>query len=219
MDKKKNLFLESEGDSWFQRNKDYTARDEFVQKDLIIQDVLAILKSPLAPQGKAKVLEIGASNGRRIEWLEKNANVETHGVEPSAAAVDDAMSRGLRMKRGTADSLDHADGTFDIVIFGFCLCMCDGDDLFRIAAEAHRVLKEDGWVIIGDFYSESTVYRDYHHVPGFSTRKMDYRKMFDWHPPYVCFSHKVVDHQRRQFIDDADEWVACSVMRRLPTKP
>jgi SAM-dependent methyltransferase len=214
----KKLFLESEGDSWFRRNKDYLARDEFVKKDLIIQDVLSILASPLAPRGKAKLLEIGASNGRRIEWLEANAELETHGVEPSAAAVEDATARGLRVKRGTADSLDYEDGTFDIVVFGFCLCMCDADDLFRIAAEAHRVVKDGGWIVIGDFYSESTVYRDYHHVPGFATRKMDYRRMFDWHPSYVCFSHKVVDHQNRQFIDEPNEWVASSVMRRLPSK-
>lgn len=216
----KTLFLTSEGDSWYFRNSAVIGSEEFIRADPVVEAVSNILAaSPSAGDSPVpKLLEIGCSSGTRIEWLEKNARIETYGIEPSAAAVETAQARGLRVTRGTADSLGHEDASFDIVVFGFCLYVCDADDLFRIAAEAHRVLKPGGWVIIRDFYARAPVERDYHHVSGAVTRKMDYREMFTWHPDYVCYDHRVRHHSWTSVTDDPNEWSACSVLRRLPAK-
>jgi len=103
---------------------------------------------------------------------------------------------------------------FDIVVFGFCLYLCDREDLFRIAQEADRVLKPDGWLIIHDFFAKTPTRREYHHKPGLFSYKMDYRRLFDWHPAYTCFSDELNHHGRREFTDDPQEWVATSVLRK-----
>jgi len=92
--------------------------------------------------------------------------------------------------------------------------LCDRQDLFRIAQEANRVLKSDSWLVINDFYAPHPIKREYHHKPGVYSYKMDYRQLFSWHPAYTCFAHKVTFHGRNEFTDEAQEWVATSVMRK-----
>jgi hypothetical protein len=86
--------------------------------------------------------------------------------------------------------------------------------LFRIAAEADRVLKPNGWIVIHDFYSPTFVKREYHHRSGVFSRKMDYRTLFDWHPAYACLSHEVRHHADDGYTDERQDWVAVSVLRK-----
>ena len=44
---------------------------------------------------------------------------------------------------------------------------------------------------------------------------MDYRTLFDWHPAYSTYYHRVHHHVDRAYTDDPDEWVAVSVLRKL----
>ena len=101
-----------------------------------------------------------------------------------------------------------------MVIFGFCLYLFDREYLFNIAGEADRVLNENAWLIIHDFYSERPVHNPYHHREGLYSYKMDYRKLFDWHPAYTCFSHLIQHHQKPVFTDSSDDWVATSLLRK-----
>jgi hypothetical protein len=62
------------------------------------------------------------------------------GLDPSEkaiAAVTAAEYRG----DGTAESFSLPTRSVEFLIYDFCLYLCDRDDLFCIAAEAHRVLK------------------------------------------------------------------------------
>lgn len=213
MASQKDVFLSGEGDAWFQRNQAATGRAEYLDHDPIIAAVAEIRKAHLS-SSKLRLLEIGSSNGRRLERLRDEHDVDVAGVEPSAAATADAVSRGLDVKIGTADHLSQADASFDIVAFGFCLYLCDPADLFRIATEADRVTRSPGWIIIHDFFSRVPTERPYHHLPGVVSRKMDYRTLFDWHPHYTCYSHHVGRHQTGAFEDDPGEWVATSVLRK-----
>ena len=115
---------------------------------------------------------------------------------------------------GTADSLTHKDNAFDIVIFGFCLYLCDRGDLFRISTEADRVLKKEGWIIIQDFFAESPIQNEYHHTSGIKSYKMDYKTLFTWHPDYTCYQTKVYHHESQVFTDSSNEWVETSVIRK-----
>ena len=67
--------------------------------------------------------------------------------------VEKGVSKGISAKIGTADQLDFEDKYFDFVIFWFCLYLCDRDDLFQIAKETDRVIKNEGFIIVLDFYN------------------------------------------------------------------
>lgn len=164
--------------------------------------------------GGAKLLEVGCGEGKRLRWITQNLGLQCYGVEPSEKAVALASTKTVQVIQGTADRLDFENQIFDFVVFGFCLYLCDRDELFQIAKEADRVLKPNGWLVIHDFFSETPVAREYHHLPGLFSYKMDYRKLFDWHPDYQCFSHAIGAHGSSAFTDDQNEWVATSIIRK-----
>lgn len=208
----KEIFWNEEGDAWFERNHLAIQNHEFGFDDPVIKAVLKIL--PSIDNKVIKVLEIGCGEGKRLAWLANNLTLECHGVDPSQKAVNSARQVGVCAKRATADSLPYDSGVFDIAIFGFCLYLCDRDDLFRIASEANRVLKPDGWIIIQDFFSENPVRREYHHKKGLYSYKMNYRGLFDWHPSYTCFFHELIHHVTLDYTDNSQEWVAISILRK-----
>jgi len=76
------------------------------------------------------------------------------------------------------------------------------------------VLKKKSWLVISDFFSQTPVSLDYHHKQGVYSFKMDYRKLFDWHPAYTCYSHQLHHHGQQGFTDDIQEWVSTSVLRK-----
>lgn len=207
----KDIFLASEADAWFERNQQALQKRNFAE-DTVVQAVIEIAKP--SHDARIGVLEIGCGEGRRLEWLAEQLNVDVYGLEPSTKAVEQACLRGVKTQRGTADDLPFENASFDIVIFGFCLYLCDRQDLFRIAAEADRVLKPDGWIVINDFFAPTPTKREYHHKPGIYSYKMDYRTLFDWHPAYTCYAHKLSQHGINEFTDDPQEWVGTSVLRK-----
>jgi SAM-dependent methyltransferase len=210
----KDIFLESEADAWFQRNQVAIALKNFATDDPVTATIIDIAAQS-SPEGRPlRVLEVGCGEGSRLSWLADQLSVDVYGVEPSTMAVEQALAKGVKATRGTADTLPYEDGAFDVLIYGFCLYLCDRQDLFRIAQEADRVLKSDGWLVIHDFFASTAVRREYHHKSGVFSYKMDYRKLFDWHPAYTCFSHKVGHHGQASFTDNAAEWVSTSVLRK-----
>lgn len=209
MTDQKHKFLTSEGDAWYNRNKNTTVKLE-PNHDRILPELLEL---PLLPG--MKVLEIGCSKGQRLLWLKNHLKLECTGVEPSAEAVQDARSHGIDVYQGTAESLPFEDSSFDLVIFGFCLYLCDRPDLFRIAQEADRVLKNPGWLTILDFFALTPFARPYHHLAGVSSYKMDYRTLFDWNPNYICMTHKVRHHVDNKYTDEAQDWVSLSILRKI----
>ncbi len=210
----KEVFLQAEGDAWFSRNREAVARRRLPDEDAILRALLAV--APGLPK-PARILEIGCGDGTRLAWLKEMRNAQCFGIEPSAQAVAAARTRGVDAQQGTADVLPFEANSFDVVVFGFCLYLCDRDDLFRIASEADRVLRSPGWLLIEDFFSPTPRARPYHHRPGVNTYKMDYRTLFAWHPAYVCVAHEVRNHPCSTYTDDPEAWVAVSVIRKRPS--
>ena len=205
----KNMFLDSEGDAWFRRNSRGSALNFNPEKDRLLSDLLEL---PL--ESGMKVLAIGCSSGSRLLWLQDNLGLQCSGIEPSKQAVKIACDKGLDVYQATAESLPFESQSFDLVIFGFCLYLCDRIDLFRIAQEADRILKNPGWLAILDFFSSTSITRPYHHLEGIFSHKMDYRTLFDWNPNYTCLTHKVRHHVDNTYTDDVQEWVALSILRK-----
>ncbi|OAJ71370.1 hypothetical protein A7976_11710 [Methylobacillus sp. MM3] len=207
--KQKEIFKKSEGDAWFRRNQAVLAERDWSRDPICLQ------VAELVETGKtAKVLEIGCGDGSRLTHLRDRLNCEVAGIDPSSEAISVATSKGLSANVGTADSLPYAGGVFDIVIFGFCLYLCDDNDLFRIACEADRVLSENGWLLLLDFEAKAPTYRSYHHREGIRSRKMDYKQMFLWHPAYTLSGYRKFHHETLQWTDERDEWVSLSCMRK-----
>ena len=212
MTRQKDVFLASEGDAWARRNEAALAQRDWSS------DPLARHALGLQTPAQSRVLEIGCGEGARLQYLASQRQWEIFGIDPSQHAVDRALERGVRAARSTADVLPYDDHAFDVVMFGFCLYLCDDDDLLQIAAEADRVLAAPGWLLILDFEARAPTYRAYHHFSGLHSRKMDYKSMFLWHPSYTLASHEKFHHASHEWTDDADEWVSVATLRKQRTR-
>ncbi len=211
--KQKEIFLATEGDAWLARNRvSLSTRQAHPDDDPVLRELSDFL--PADAGGGVRILEIGCGDGGRLVWLSRKWGADCVGLDPSADAIVAAHKNGVDAVRGTANSLPFEDRSFDVVIFGFCLYLCDREDLFRIAAEADRVLRSPGWVVIHDFFSPSPRARPYRHRSGVWSYKMDYRGLFAWQPDYVCLTHKVRHHDDMAYTDSVDDWVAVSVLRK-----
>lgn len=214
--RQRDIFLQSEADAWYERNREACARQDF-SVDPISNAVLEVDAIPRDADRPLRILEVGSGAGGRLVWLAQRTGAEVFGIEPSAKAVAEAVKSGIDAVQGTAEALPYEDGFFDILIFGFCLYLCDPQDLFQIAKEADRVLKPDAWLVIHDFHAPVPTRRAYHHRAGVYSRKMDFSKLFDWHPAYVSYSNRISHHVTNHFSDDSQEWVATSVLRKKST--
>lgn len=143
----KQVFLNSEGDQYYKRNKTKLALNQLATNDRMISE---LKKSNVRPHA---VLEIGCSNRWRLEALRGMYQAKCFGLDPSSEAIDEGrqLFPDICFQKGTADQLPFGNDSFDLVIFGFCLYLCDRSDLFLIAYEADRVLTDAGHIVVLDF--------------------------------------------------------------------
>lgn len=105
---------------------------------------------PRAGQG----LEIGAGTGRFAGRL----GIQ-RGVEPSRAMRAIAKSRDVDAIDGVAEQLPFHDAQFDFVLFVTTICFVDALD--KAFAEAFRVLKPGGEVVVGFVDRNSALGREH----------------------------------------------------------
>ena len=138
---------------------------------------------------------------------ESNKACQTSGPE--------AKDFGINASVSTAEKLSFDDDTFDLIIFGFCLYLCDTTDLFKIAYEAHRTLKNRSWLMIIDFWSPELKKIPYKHKEGVFSSKFDFSKMFSWHPSYIKYDHLIRDFAEFKYTDNKDNWLAVTTLRKI----
>jgi SAM-dependent methyltransferase len=183
----KEIFLAGEGDAWFDRNVSHLTDNNHT--DPIMQCLAEMLPFP------HRVLEVGCSNGWRLDRINAAGAGLCYGIDPSRRAIEcgKRLYTKIELRVGTADKLPDV-GLFDVVIYGFCLYLCDPADHFRIVTEGDRVLRDGGTVLIHDFDPPCPYRNSYEHCSGAFSYKMDYAKLFLAHPHYtqhrkLCFSH------------------------------
>lgn len=203
--KQRAAFSEGEGDAWFERNRSklVVGPDEME---------LAIEALQIRPQ---RILEIGCSNGYRLEKLRARFNAKCFGIDPSQQAIADGRASFpcLSLNAGTADSLKFDERAFDLVIFGFCLYLCDPSDYFQIAAEADRVLSDPGWLIIYDFFASAPRRRQYSHREGLYAHKMEFSQLFTCNPAYRLLARHYREH-RPELTYELDEAITVDILRK-----
>ncbi len=209
MKTQKEIFLASEADQWFNRNKK-TLEGINDKNDIIIHSLKEI---EIVPK---KILEIGCSNGTRLNNFNKVFGSTCFGIDPSVQAIEDGNKEfpEISLQVGTADALPFKDNSFDMIIFGFCLYLCDRKDLFKIAHEADRCLSDKGFLAIVDFFPPHPYKNEYTHAGNICSYKMNYSKMFSWNPSYNEIFNTVFTHYRFSKRDIPDEKVALTILNK-----
>lgn len=208
MDEQRRIFLDTEGDHYFQRNSKEIER----QRELALEDPNRdpILRALLQFRPDS-ILEIGAANGWRLDIARRLWNPRCFGIDPSRAAIEDGKRRfpEIDLSVGTADNLFQHQ--VSCVVFGCCLYLCDSADLFRIATEADRVLLDRGYLMVFDFYPPAPHRNPYIHRSGVYSSKMDYSSLWRWHPSYVLWSQEMAGPDPL----NPDERLAMTVLRKV----
>jgi ubiquinone/menaquinone biosynthesis C-methylase UbiE len=212
-EEQRRAFIKGEGDAWFKRN--VGARSVPDWKPDTDPIVAAINNVGLKP---TRILEIGCANGQRLDYLRQAFDADCAGIDPSGEAIDDGGKRypALDLRPGTAEALPHGEAAFDLVIFGFCLYLCDRADLFRIATEADRVLADRGFLTVLDFKPTHPYRNAYAHLGGLHAYKMDYARLFSWNPQYKVIYSRIFEHEGSEVPRSIDTTVGVDVLLKDP---
>ena len=209
MDSRK-IFLESEGDAYYLRNKKALIND--VGLDVVFYTQF-ILNNNLE---KNKIVEIGASNGRNLNFFKNHIDCEVSGIEPSSKAVtegNDTFFNGEKILfKGTSDSLPYDDESVDIVMFGFSLFWVDRKYLFKSVSEADRILKNGGFLFITDFDTVNPYKRINIHNKDTYTYKMNYSNIFLSNPQYCLVAKKQYSHNNSNFNSNVQDRVSAQIL-------
>ena len=122
-------------EKYSEKYEDWFERNEFVYKS----EIQAIKE--LLPKMK-KGIEIGVGSGRFAVPL----GIKT-GVDPSPRMREIAQQKGVKVIDAVAEELPFENSQFELVLMVTTICFVDNLDLaFR---EIYRILKPDGYLMIG----------------------------------------------------------------------
>jgi len=129
-----------EYDDWFVRNNEkYEAE-------------LRALRNFIPANGNG--LEVGVGSGKFAVPLGIKI-----GVEPSHKMADKARKLDIHVLSGIAEDLPISNSTFDFVLMVTTICFVD--DLKKTFQEAFRVLKKEGFIVIGFIDKNSELGKKY----------------------------------------------------------
>ena len=216
--RQRSAFVRGEGDAYFERNHGPEGRAPEPAGDLVLQALAALGPQEAERLRDAEILEIGASDGWRLDVLRRRGTGRRHvALDPSAEALRQGRRRfpELGFARGTADALPFRSDRFDAVIVGFCLYLVDRGDLFRVAAEVDRVLAPGGLLAILDFSPLAPSRTPYAHAEGLHSYKLDYPAMFLWNPAYRVAARREAIHAGGS-PNHPEDRIAAAVLRHDP---
>ena len=128
-------------DQWFDDHQD------------LYEAELNVIRLLLPPAG-GKSLEVGVGSGKFAGPL----GIEV-GIDPSLKMCARARNRGIPVYAGVAEALPFREDCFDLVLMVTTICFVD--DLARSFAEAWRVLKAGGALLLGFVDKDSELGRLY----------------------------------------------------------
>lgn len=126
--------------------------DWFIINKYAFQSELNAIKKAL-PDNR-DIVEVGIGSGIFAAPLGIK-----EGIEPSEAMREKAKKRGVRVMDDVAENLPYADKSKDVVLMVTTICFVD--DIYQSFQEVHRVLKDDGYFIIGFVEKNSPIGKFY----------------------------------------------------------
>jgi len=126
-----------------------------------LSEVAAIKEQFLKLPENLRGIEVGLGTGR----FAKPLGIK-EGIEPAMEMAKEAMKRGVEIMKGVAEHLPYAALQFDFVLF---VTICHLDNVKEAFAEAHRVLKNGGCIIVGFLDKDQSVAKQYEDKRGRST--------------------------------------------------
>lgn len=113
---------------------------------------LEAIRSVLPKTGKG--VEIGVGSGIFASQLGI-----VHGCDPSDSMRIKAIERGINAVKGIAEKLPYTNESFDFALMVTTICFVDDPE--QSFKEIHRILKQQGNVIVGFVDRESPVGKEY----------------------------------------------------------
>ncbi|HON82110.1 MAG TPA: methyltransferase domain-containing protein [Methanoregulaceae archaeon] len=128
-------------DRWFDEH-----RDEYLAELSRIRQVL--------PAPDSRAIEVGVGSGRFAAPLGIRM-----GVEPSRALCRMAHRRGIEVIRGTAEALPVKDSSCSSILMVTVICFLD--DPVPVFGELHRILVDQGTLILAFIEREGKIHQRY----------------------------------------------------------
>ena len=201
-----SLFLEGEGDAWFERNN--TKKSEsYTVTTRALGDCCDRINN---------IVEIGCADAMNLEALCGFFGANGFGIDPSNKAINAGILRTqstLDLRQGVASSLPYEDDLGDIVIFGFCLYLNDRSSLFDALNEADRILNSERFLVITDFDPGRSITNPYKHCRGLNAYKEDYAQYFIDKGYFLIEKHSY-SHGKDCFDLDADERISTQILMK-----
>ncbi len=116
-------------------------------------EIAAIREQLLTLPENIRGIEVGLGTGRFAVPLGIK-----EGVEPSEAMAEKALKRGIEIIDGIAEKLPYGDMQFDFVLF---VTICHLNNFKNALAEAYRVLKPKGSILIGFLDKDQSIAKQY----------------------------------------------------------
>lgn len=190
------VFLECEGDQWFLRNKIALENDSKFDWPCYLIDLLK------QKEEIRTIIELGCSNGWRLHQLsQKLGQGQFVGVDASLEAIQDGkkLYPELSLHQGLLSQVPLQE-EFDLAIVNGVLCWVDRSSLVQSITEIDRLIKDGGFLLIGDFLPDFQHRRHYHHRPTekIYTYKQDYAKIFESLGTYKEIARFTFNHDKRQ---------------------
>ena len=124
----------------------------FIKNQNIYLAELNVIKR-LVPSGKFGV-EIGVGSGRFALPLDIKI-----GVEPSKKMAEISRKKKIQVYEAVAEQLPFKDKKFDFVLMVTTICFID--DILKSFQEAFRILKDDGFIVVGFVDKNSELGKQY----------------------------------------------------------
>lgn len=182
------VFSEGEGDAWFERNRQHFEQAE----DPVVPFLLSQAIDPHS------ILEIGSSRGDRLARLHEHYRATVTAVDPAAAAVAEGQKLFpvVQFFVATASHLPLPDESYDLVIANMVFHWIDRKSLLASAAEIDRVIKPEGYLLLGDFAPFTPKKTKYHHCTEHEmyTYKQNYPELFLATAGYALLAQQILHH-------------------------
>ena len=136
-------------------------KEEYVSSASIYDPMLYLALNPirlavmdeLSQYKESSILDLCCGTGNQLKLLSKNGFKHLHCLDLSEAMLKVAQKGGHPIKIYAEDATETSfdDAVFDIVMISFAIHEKDRETQEKLIEEAHRLVKEKGFILIVDY--------------------------------------------------------------------